>query len=369
MFGASRSLRGILHEFERMRISYKLATMTRGALAENFGHAHCKELISAGERIWFTAKYKAARMLRLAYETTLLLTRIRHFLIKNRAQLAYINTLEFGTPILGSLLAGVPCVVHMRESEEYARARDPVARLRLWIIRKVQPRFIVVSKAAGQTARQIGIPPSHIRVAYNAVDTNHFRPRPNRPNPAGPTVVCVTRISREKGVDDLLLAAPRIIENFPNARFLLVGGPLDSRYFNDVIKPLHRAGNLAANWTFAGMVDDPREALASADLVVIPSRHETFGRVNIEAMAMGKAVVATDAGGIPEVVQHGVNGIIVPRQEPEHLADGIISLLEDPDRRRAMGLAGRQLAVTKFSQANHAERVLALLRDAAEGRW
>jgi glycosyltransferase involved in cell wall biosynthesis len=86
---------------------------------------------------------------------------------------------------------------------------------------------------------------------------------------------------------------------------------------------------------------------------VLPSLGEHFGRVIVEAMAMEKPVVATDAGGVPEIVSQGITGLLVPPADPAALAAAILSLLEDPVRAARLGTAGRRRAASDFSLSRH----------------
>ena len=93
--------------------------------------------------------------------------------------------------------------------------------------------------------------------------------------------------------------------------------------------------------------------MALFDVFVLPSLGEHFGRVIVEAMAMEKPVVATGAGGVPEIVGHGITGLLVPPADPAALAAAILSLLEDPVRAVRLGAAGRRRAVSDFSLSGH----------------
>jgi starch synthase len=111
-----------------------------------------------------------------------------------------------------------------------------------------------------------------------------------------------------------------------------------------------------------------RQFLSHATVFVCPSVYEPLGIVNLEAMACGTAVVASDVGGIPEVVDDGGTGLLVhydPADESAFrvgLADAVNTLLGDPDRAAAMGVAGRERAVTEFSWASVAEQTVAVYR-------
>jgi len=97
--------------------------------------------------------------------------------------------------------------------------------------------------------------------------------------------------------------------------------------------------------------------MASLDILVQPSRRETFGRVLIEAMASRKPVIATRIGGMPEIVTEGVTGILVHPEDPRDLAAAILELLRDPNRRRTMGDAGRRRVETYFGLPQRIHRL------------
>jgi len=119
---------------------------------------------------------------------------------------------------------------------------------------------------------------------------------------------------------------------------------------------------------FTGWREDVADILTLCNLFVLPSLCEHFGRVLIEAMAMGKAVVATSSGGVPEIVLDGGTGFLVPPAQAEPLAHAVLSLLNDPQQAAALGAAGRRRAETQFSITRHVEAVESLYRQAMEGR-
>ena len=105
-----------------------------------------------------------------------------------------------------------------------------------------------------------------------------------------------------------------------------------------------------------------RQVLTHATVFVCPSVYEPLGIVNLEAMACATAVVASDVGGIPEVVADGETGLLVPPDEPEALAESINTLTRDPERAKAMGAAGRERAATQFDWARIAGQTADLYR-------
>jgi glycosyltransferase involved in cell wall biosynthesis len=157
----------------------------------------------------------------------------------------------------------------------------------------------------------------------------------------GPVVGTVARLVPIKGIQHLIEAAPTILKPCPQARFLLVGdGEL-----RPALEEKARALGLGDRITFAGFREDVPSLIAGMDVFVLPSLNEGLGRVLIMAMALGKPIVATRVGGVPELLDEGEAGLLVPPGDPAALADAISSLLVDPARAKALGEAGRRRAL------------------------
>lgn len=170
----------------------------------------------------------------------------------------------------------------------------------------------------------------------------------------GPVVGFVGRIEPRKGVMDLVAAAPLIRDRVPGARIVVAGGDpydADAAYLAAV-----RASGEVEHF---GWTENAPGLMRHLDVLVAPSRQDPFGTVLCEAMAVGTPVVATRVGGLPEVVDHGVTGLLVPPQDPAALADAVAHVLA---RREAMGAAGRE-AARRYDAAGYADRLDALLRD------
>ncbi|WP_027286339.1 glycogen synthase [Ruania albidiflava] len=233
------------------------------------------------------------------------------------------------------------------------------------------------------------IDPEKVVVVHNGIDTDAWA-RPAEEaiaqvaaahgiDPDRPAVIFVGRITRQKGLGYLLAAA----ESLPaDVQLILCAGPPDTAEL--AAEVTERVNRLQQQRTGVVWISEmlPREQvmalLAMATVFVCPSIYEPLGIVNLEAMAVGTAVVASATGGIPEVVQHGTTGLLVPLEQltdgtgtplhPERfiadLAAALTELTGDPDRAAAMGAAGRQRAAEQFSWAAIAERTLEVYRDA-----
>jgi starch synthase len=181
-------------------------------------------------------------------------------------------------------------------------------------------------------------------------------------DPAKPSVVFVGRITQQKGLVHLLDAAPSID---PAAQIVLCAGAPDTPEIGAAV-----AQAVAHLQVTRGNViwieqmlprPDVIQLLTHATVFVCPSIYEPLGIVNLEAMACETAVVATRTGGIPEVVEDGVTGVLVAPRDPAALAGAMQDLLASPERRRAMSEAGRR-AATRFTPERVAGRLLEAVR-------
>ncbi|MGW4695965.1 glycogen synthase [Kitasatospora cineracea] len=241
---------------------------------------------------------------------------------------------------------------------------------------------IAVSRAmrADVLAAYPEIAPERVHVIHNGIDADAYRPDRSPAvlewfglDPDRPIVLFVGRVTRQKGLQHLLRAA---FELRPEAQLVLCCGQPDTPEIAAEVDALvaglvrRRDGVVRID----GMLDplSLRRLLSCAAVFVCPSLYEPMGIVNLEAMACETAVVATAVGGIPEVVEHGRTGLLVPYEprndatgepaDPAALARGLAAavnaLLESPGTAEKFGLAGRERAVREFSWDRVAERTL-----------
>jgi glycosyltransferase involved in cell wall biosynthesis len=149
-----------------------------------------------------------------------------------------------------------------------------------------------------------------------------------------------------KGLETMIEALPLVRTKMPSVRYIIVGAGSEA-YLRELLN-LCKDRDVSDAVHFVGFHDRPWAYLESMDLYVQPSRDEALGIAAIEAMAMGKPVVASRVGGLPEVVDHERTGLLVTPDDPEKLSDAILSLLQDDVRRKAMGELGAQVARERF---------------------
>jgi starch synthase len=220
------------------------------------------------------------------------------------------------------------------------------------------------------------IPPERIRVIRNGIDTTEYAPDAEADvlvkegiDLSRPYVIFVGRITRQKGLPVLLRAAPALDAS---AQLVLCAGAPDTPELAaevaDLVAGL-QASRSGVIW-IPEMLPKPSviQLLTHALAFACPSVYEPLGIVNLEAMACGTAVVGSRVGGIPEVVDDGVTGLLVPPEDPAALGDALNALLRDPARARGYGDAGRARAVGEFSWPAIADQTVALYAELVTAR-
>ena len=295
-----------------------------------------------------------------------------------------IDLVEFpnweGYGVLFELLGRVPVVVRLHTSSKESQAIDaaPPSRWNRWDVwrerRVARGADVLVTHSEAHRramAGETGIPADRIRLIPHGLAVHPEWVRPPRP-PGPPQVVFLGRMEHRKGTVELLRAVPDVLKAVPDAQFVLIGvdrphapGGRTHAQFLEAEFPL----DLRRHVTLAGRLSQPDvdRWLQSADVFVAPSRYESFGLIFLEAMRWGTPVVGTTAGGIPEVVTNGQSGVLVPPESPDELAAALIDLLKNPQKRTALGAAGRERAEREFSVGRMAERVAAFYEEVIRG--
>lgn len=167
-------------------------------------------------------------------------------------------------------------------------------------------------------------------------------------------VLSLQRLHKLKGVEYLITAIPGVIEKTPNVKFIIVGKGPEKEKLEELVKKL----DIGRNVIFTGFVPhgEKLSAAAACDIFAFHSNYESFGIVLVEAMASGKPVISTDVGAIPEIVDDGKTGIIVPPRDSKAFADAILKLVEDKNLRTKMGIEGRKKAEREYGWDKIVER-------------
>jgi glycosyltransferase involved in cell wall biosynthesis len=301
------------------------------------------------------------------------------------AREAKLDLFEFpnweGHGLLFARLAGTPAVVRLYTSSRESQAIDggPATRWGRWDVWReravARAADAVVTHSDAHRRRmseETGLPADRIRLVPLGVDVFPDWVRPPRP-PGPPTAVFLGRLEHRKGSAELLQAVPRVLERVPDARFVLIGtdrphapgGRTHAEFLAEDFPPAVRE-----RVTLAGRLPQPAvdRWLQTADVFVAPSRYESFGLIFLEAMRWGTPVIGTTAGGIPEVVEDGASGLLVPPGSPDALADALARLFADRGLAARLGAAGRRRAEAEFAVGTMARRMAALYEETVAAR-
>jgi glycosyltransferase involved in cell wall biosynthesis len=300
------------------------------------------------------------------------------FIHRHKIDLVHTNSLkaDFIGGIAGRLSLR-PVVWHVRDRIEDDYLPGSVVRAFRFLCRVI-PTYVIANSAA--TLRTLRLPATCAKEANPSVgefvrraavvhDGTNLVVAPVRRSQDSDRfrIGLIGRISPWKGQHIFLRAAAQVHTQFPKARFVIIGAALfgEEKYDQEVRRLSGQLG-IEHLVEFAGFSTNVEQTIAELDLVVHASTTgEPFGQVIIEGMAAGKPVVATDGGGVPEIVENGKTGILVPMGDVQAMADAICRILADPALAAEMGSRGRQRVADHFTVQQTARRVEAVYLEAA----
>jgi glycosyltransferase involved in cell wall biosynthesis len=271
---------------------------------------------------------------------------IFNFVRKKKIKLIHSNTSRatlYAGPV--AKILGIPIIWHVR-------VPHPDKLLDRFLV-SFSSRIIAVSRIVKR--RFVWLKKDIVETIYNGVDTHKFSPGSSqgdlrkkfRIDSQDIVIGTVGRLSPEKGLEYLISAIRDVVNEYPQTKVLIVGDG-DEKYrlsLQEKVKELE----LSSHIFFVGFYEDVPQILKCMDIFSLPSLFEAFNRSLLEAMACGLPVVATAVGGNVEIVQNGVNGLLVPPSNPGALALAITELLKDKEKARKMGLEGKLLVEKNFS--------------------
>ena len=258
------------------------------------------------------------------------------------------------------IIADPKVVISVHSPKVYAFPRSPGELITAISCHSPDLVFSVSEFSKRDISRAWRIPTSRIVVMYAGVDSSFLdqsATRARREDDPFSLLFCgrLNGPREQKGIDVLLKSLPLVLRHHRVLLNIIGTGAKLEQY-----RALAEELNVSRYVNFLGFVEHEKMPAyyAQADLFVLPSRRESFGLVLAEAMACGLPVVATAAGAIPEVVEDGVTGVLVPPDDPEALANAIGSLLSDPEKMKTMGARGKARVEKHFTWDKVAERVI-----------
>lgn len=321
----------------------------------------------------------AGRLTRLAIMARYLEAQYRAIMAEARENGADVVHAHWAIPtgpaaIVAARRLHVPSVITMHGGDVYVNPEQGYDFPTRWYVRPIlrwtlrqAGALTAITEDCRQHALRAGAPPERIRLVFNGTDLRRFSPGDNgdRRDPRfGPHMIFACRqLFPRKGIRFLLEAGAQLKPHFPDLKIVVAGDGFERP---ELVRLAIELG-IASDVTFLGWVPNtelPRYYRAAA-VSVIPSLEEGFGIPAAEAMGCEVPVVASDAGGLPEVVEDGVTGLVVPRGDASALAGAIASLLADPQLQRRMGQAGRERALRLFDWDRTAQQFEELYREIA----
>lgn len=338
--GAQKHLIELLRSLDRRRFSACVWTVKTGG-----------ELAREIERMGFRVRSLEVQRSLTEVRSLVRLVQVSRWLRREGVHIVH-GYLYAGNVVgpLAGFLAGIPVrIVSKRSLDSYGSKAKLLA---CQLGNRLADRVTVNARAVGEfVAQEEGCAPGKMVLIPNGVDFCRFQQHSNGGkealglSPQDRVVVTVGRLTWKKAPDCLLAAARLVAQEVPEARFLIVGdGPLRGH----VEKRAEELG-IDTRCIFTGSVAEVLPFLRACDLFVLSSEIEGMANALLEALACGKPAVVTDAGGNSEVVQDGRTGFVVPRNDPQRLAEATVRLLRDPDLAARMGEAAMKDMEERFS--------------------
>jgi glycosyltransferase involved in cell wall biosynthesis len=269
---------------------------------------------------------------------------------------------------LAGKTAGVPVIISTRHNPDEFRKKFSIPVWLDGIFANHSDRIIAVSNAVKDfLIKHEKISPQKFAVIHNGIEPGEFifesgisgKKKESGISLSSPVAGCIGRFDEQKGHMCFLEAIPQILEYFPDAKFIFVGeGPLRRK-----AERRSKELKIDRNVIFTGIRRDIPGILAIMDIFILPSIFEGFGIVLLEAMAAGKPVIASRVGGIPEIINHNLNGILVEPANSAEIAAAILNLLKEPAKMRRMGEAGREEVKKRFSADTMAKKIETLYNE------
>ena len=211
-----------------------------------------------------------------------------------------------------------------------------------------------------------GVNGQDIAVIYNGVNLEEFRSQAWHYDESSPKVGMVAHLVPQKRHEDFIRAAHMASKVLPQVRFYIFGAPYntaESLRYGESLRRIVAELGFGDRFSFLRTDKNRYESLKEMDVFVLPSVNEGASNSVVEAMALGKPVIAARSGANPELVDHGKTGVLVPAASPERLASEMLSLLKNPERARLLGLAGRKKVEEKFDIRHCARKYESLYKN------
>ncbi len=354
--GAEVSLLTLMRHLDPERYTPVLVTSGQGQLAEAAGDDGVRTFVQ--DFPWFRKRYP--------WRYPLSILKLARIIRGEEIALVHSNC-DLGLPYIDAAcrLTGRPFVAHVRDFDRSWYAADKV------VILNRAAQVIANSHAIAAACAQAGVRAERLRVIYNPIEVPRFavvdadarralRRRLNVTDDAW-IVGIVGQVRAPKGHEEFLQAAQQLCAQRSDVVFIVVGASYsnEDRAFQKGLQSQVATLGLAPAFRFVGQQQDVAPWMWAMDILAVPSWREPFGRVVVEGLAAGCAVVATAVGGIPEIIAHEQTGLLIPPQDSGRLAQAILRLMDDAELRATLVAQGR-LRARDFGIEQHLSQMQTL---------
>ncbi len=268
--------------------------------------------------------------------------------------------------VLASRVTSCPCVVHVRQEIE------PMKVKKYWL--GEADMVVPVSQSIGNVLGEAGVSRKKLHVLWSGISQKSFNVSTSsiaaqtlvEIGGARPILGTVANLFPRKGLEFLVQAVGELKADYPDIVLVIVGK--GDPHYEQHLKQQAKQLNIINNVVFAGFQPHPELFISRFDIFVLPSILEGFGIVLLEAMSLSKPIVASRVGGIPEIVEHEKTGLLVKPADAKDLYQALLTLLNDPEKRKRMGNAAKTRLEEHFTLQHMMDRLHGLYRDVLVGR-
>ncbi len=361
-YGAELALLELLQGLIKLGVNCLVLVPEKGPLLVELDRLNIEWRVVSYPRWSSRSKWPLFRLIRTTLMSLVMAVWVARTVTQWRCDVVYTNTSSVCVGAFAAWLAHKPHVWHLHESGhqshklEFEFGDHWVARL----INRFSVFIIVVSCALKKDyTRYIG--PDKVRLIYQSVTLRDEIEITHDVNCDKQFFQClmVGSLHPWKGQDEAIAALSKVIFRGVDAHLLIVGD--GKKHFRAALHQQIRGHGLEQYVEFVGYVENPMQYMRAADVMLICSHWEPFGRVTIEAMLAGKPVIGANSGATAELIQDGVTGLLYDSGNHDELADKIQYLCKNPEERLKLGAAARVWATDRFTQERYAKEVFDLL--------
>ncbi len=367
-YGAARSLLALVNGLQDKGVTAKVILPRNGPLIDDFNQRQVAYTILplkqwASRDIWI-----GKRVLRGCFNLLLSAFVAAKATIWN-ADVIYTNSSVIPVGAIAALLARKPHIWHIREfgREDYGLSFDLGFKQSAELIGRLSSQVIVISEALRSKYAQ-HICSEKLQVVYNPVgldaeagfSINDARNEPNTFSSEFPVAAIVGMIHPAKGQMDAVLAVAELVRQGVEVNLKIVGDGV-ADYLSQ-LKQVVFENHIGQYIEFTGFVNDPLSVMQAADMVLVCSQSEAFGRVTIESMFSSTPVIGSRSGATPELVKEGFNGLLYEPGNHKELAERIQYLIAHSEEAQQMGRNGYEWALERFTVERYTDEIFALLK-------